>query len=89
MRAGSGNRGGLAGSKSEARKRSHYARPRLVSFDDRSYEAAILAVESCGHLGKEGSDLIDQMAASIVERTDESSLARKASARIAFSRSCQ
>ena len=77
MRAGSANREGLAASKSEARKRSHYARPGQVSFDERSYKLATLAVESFGRLGKEGSDLIDQMAASIVEGTDGSSLARK------------
>ena len=77
MRAGSANRDGLAASKSEARKRSHYARPGQVSFDERSYKLATLAVESFGRLGKEGSDLIDQMAASIVGGTDGSSLARK------------
>ena len=46
MRAGSANRDGLATSKSEARKRSHYARPGQVSFDERSYKLATLAVES-------------------------------------------
>ena len=35
---------------------------------------AILAIESFGCLGKEGSDLIDQAAASIVGGTDASSL---------------
>ena len=75
-RAGSANRDGLAASKSEALKRSHYARPGQVSFDERSYKLATL-VESFGRLGKEGSDLIDQMAASIVGGTDASSLARK------------
>ena len=77
MRAGSANRGELAASKSEARKHSHYARPRQVSFDERSYKLATLAVKSFGRLGKEGSDLIDQMAASIVGGTDGSSLGRK------------
>ena len=56
---------------------SHYARPGEVSFDERSNKLATLAVESFERLGKEGSDLIDQMAASIVGRTDGSSLARK------------
>ena len=77
MRAGSTNRDGSAASKSEARKRSHCARPGQVSFDERSYKLATLAVESFWRLGKEGSDLIDQMAASIVGGTDGSSLARK------------
>ena len=63
--------------KSEARKRSHYTRPGQVSFDERSYKPATHAVESFGRLGKEGSDLIDQMAASIVGGTDGSSLATK------------
>ena len=77
MRAGSANRDGFAAYKSEARKRSHYARPGQVSFDERSYKLSTLAVESFGRLGKKGSDLIDQMAASIVGYTDVSSLARK------------
>ena len=63
--------------KSEARKRSHYTRPGQVSFDERSYKPATHAVESFGRLGKESSDLIDQMAASIVGGTDGSSLATK------------
>eukprot|EP00904_Undaria_pinnatifida_P008873 jgi/Undpi1/5115/HiC_scaffold_19.g08467.m1 len=78
MRAGSADRNGSAASTSEARKRNHYARPGQVSFDERSYKLATLAVESFGRLGKEGSDLIDQeVAASIVGGTDASSLARK------------
>ena len=36
MRSGSADREGLAASKSEARKRSHYARPGQASFDERS-----------------------------------------------------
>ena len=76
MRADSANRDGLAASKSEAHTRSHYARPGQVSLDERSYKLATL-VESFGRLGKEGSDLIDQMAASIVGGTDGSSLSRK------------
>ena len=77
MRTGSANRDGLAASKSEARKRSLYARPGQVSFDERSYKLAVLVVESFGRLGKGGSDLFDQMAAGIVRGTGGSSLARK------------
>ena len=77
MRAGSADRDGSAASTSEARKCSHYARPGQVSLDERSYKLATLAVESFGRLGKEGSDLIDQVAESIVGGTDGSSLARK------------
>ena len=77
MRAGSADRNGSVASTSEARKRNQYARPGQVSFDERSYKLATLAVESFGRLGKEGSDLIDQVAASIVGGTDASSLARK------------
>ena len=77
MRAGSADQNGSAVSTSKARKRNHYARPGQVSFDERSYKLATLAVESFGRLGKEGSDLIDQVAASIVGGTDTSSLARK------------
>ena len=64
-------------SKPKSRKRSHYARPEQVPFDKRSYKLATLAVESFGRLGKEGSDLTDQVAASIVGGADGSSLARK------------
>ena len=77
MRAGSADRNGSAASDSEERKRNHYARPGQVSFDERSYKLATLAVESFGRLGKECSDLIDQVAASIVGGTDASSLSRK------------
>eukprot|EP00904_Undaria_pinnatifida_P007452 jgi/Undpi1/3837/HiC_scaffold_16.g07206.m1 len=77
MRAGRANGNGSAASTSEARKRNHYARPGQVSFDERSHKLATLAVESFGRLGKEGSDLLDQVAARIVGGTDASSLARK------------
>ena len=77
MRAGSADRNGSAASTSEARKRNPYARPGHVFFDERSYKLATLAVESFGRLGKEGSGLMDQVAASIIGGTDASSLARK------------
>ena len=77
MRAGSADRNGSAASTSEVRKRNHYARPGQVSFDERSYKLATLAVEIFGHLGKEDSDLIDQVAASIVGGTAAPSRARK------------
>ena len=77
MRTGSTNRNGSAAFTSEARKRNHYAHSGQVSFDECSYKLATLAVESFGRLGKEGSDLIDQAAASIVGGTDASSLAQQ------------
>ena len=77
MWAGTADRNGSAASTSEARKRNHYARPGQMAFDERSYNLATLAVESFGRLGKEGSDMIDQVAASTVGGTDASSLARK------------
>ena len=77
QREGSADRNGSAASTAEARKRNHYARPEQVSFDERSYKLATLAVESFGRLGKKGSDLIDQVVASIVGGTDASSRARK------------
>eukprot|EP00904_Undaria_pinnatifida_P007999 jgi/Undpi1/4329/HiC_scaffold_17.g07695.m1 len=76
MLAGSADRNESATSTSEARKRNHYARPGQVSFDERSYKLATLAMESSGRLGR-GRDLIDQVAATIVGGTDASSLARK------------
>ena len=45
-----------------------------MSCDERSCKLATLVVESFGRLGKEGSNLIDQVAPSIVGGTDESSL---------------
>ena len=59
VRAGSADRDGLAASKSEARKRSRYARPGQVS-DESSYKFATLAGESFGRLGKKSSEFIDQ-----------------------------
>ena len=77
MREGGTDQNGSAASTSEARKCNHYARPRQVSFDERSCKLATLAVETFGRLGKEGSDLTDQVATSIVGGTDASSPARK------------
>ena len=77
MRSGSADREGLAASKSEARKRSHYARPGQASFDERSFKLATLVVENFGRLGKEGSDLINQVAASNVRGTGGASLRSK------------
>ena len=45
-----------------------------MSFDERSYKLATLAVGSFGRLGKEGSDLIGQVAASVVGGTNGSFL---------------
>ena len=77
MRDGSADRDGSAASTSEARKSNHYARVGQVSFDERSHKLVTLAVESFARLGKEGSELIDQLAASIVGGTDGGSLSRK------------
>ena len=59
MRTGRADRHGSAASTSEARKRNHYARPGQVSFEERNYKPATLAVESFGRLGEKGGDLID------------------------------
>ena len=77
MRTGSADRNGPAASTSEARKRNHCACLGQVSLDECSYKLATLAVESFGRLGEKSSDLIDQVAASIVGGTDALSLARK------------
>ena len=55
MRAGSADRNGSAASISEARKRNHYARPGQVSFDERSYKLATLAVERFGRSVKKAA----------------------------------
>ena len=77
MCAGIADRDGSAVFKAEARKRTHYTLLGQVSFDERSYKLSTLTVESFGRLGKEGNDLIDQVAANIVGGTDGSSVARK------------
>ena len=77
MRDGSADRDGSAASTSEVRKRNHYARVRQVSFDERSHKHVTLAVESFRRLGKKGSGLIDQLAASIVGGTDGGVLMQK------------
>lgn len=49
-----------------------------IMYDERGYEAATLAVEGVGRLGKEeGSDLIHLVAARTVGGKDGSSLAKK------------
>ena len=55
----------------------HYARPGHVPFDERSHKLATLTVESFGCLGIEGSNFIDQLAASVVGGRDDGSMARK------------
>ena len=86
MRDGSADRDGSAASTSEVRKRNHYARVRQVSFDERSHKLVTLVVESFRRLGKGGSQLIDQLAASIVGGTDTGSLSRKVFVRSTFFR---
>ena len=66
LRGGNADHDGSAASSFEARKRQHYPRPGHVSFDERSHTLATLAVESFGRLGVEGSNFIDQLAASVV-----------------------
>ena len=77
MRAGSADGDGLTASKSEARKRGHYARPGHVSFDEWSHKLTTFALESFGHLGVEGSRFIDQLAVSVVGGRDGGSMSRK------------
>ena len=77
MRDGGADRDGSAASTSEARKHNPYARVGQVSFDERSHKLVTRTVESFGRLGKEGSELIDQLAASIVGGTDGGPLSIK------------
>ena len=72
---GSVDQSGQVDSTSEAH--NLYARPGQVSFDECSYKLATPAVESFGRLGKKGSDLIDQVVASMVGGTDGPSPSRK------------
>ena len=48
-----------------------------MSFDERSHKLATLAVESFGRIGVEGSNFIDQLAASVVAGKEGGSMARK------------
>ena len=77
LRGGCADHDGSGASTSEARKCQHYARPGHVSFDERSHKLTTSAVESFGHLGVEGSALIDQVVASVVAGRDGGSVARK------------
>ena len=70
LRGGSADHDGSAASTFEARKRQHHARPGHVSFDVRSHKHATSAVESFGRLGVEGSNFMDQLAASVVWERD-------------------
>ena len=76
IRACSADRDGSA-SKSEASKRSYYTWPEQALFYERSFKLATLAMESFGRLGREGRDLFDQGAASIVGWTHGSSSTRR------------
>ena len=77
MFTGSADRDGSAASTSEARKRNHFARPEQVSFVEGSYKLTTLAMERFGRLGKERSEVIDQVAATIVGGTNGSFQAQK------------
>ena len=48
-----------------------------MSFDERSHKLTTLAVENFGRLGVEGSNFIDQLAASVAGGRDGGSMARK------------
>ena len=48
-----------------------------MSFDERSYKLATLAMESFGRLGVEGSNFIDQLATNVVGGRDGGSMASK------------
>ena len=48
-----------------------------MSFDERGHTLATLAVESFGRLGVEGSNFIDQLAASVVGGRDGRSMSKK------------
>ena len=48
-----------------------------MSFDKRNHKLATFAMESFGRLEVEGSNFIDQLAASVVGGRDGGSMARK------------
>ena len=76
IRAGVADRDGSAAPTSGVRKRNHHARVGQASSDERRHTFVALAVASYGRLGKEGSEFMDQLAASIVGRTNRGSVAR-------------
>ena len=53
------------------------ARPRHVSFDERSFKLTTLAVESFGYLGEEGYTFIDELATHAAGGRDGGSMAKK------------
>ena len=77
LRARTADQDGSAASTSEARKRNHYARVRHASFDERSHKLVTLAVDSFGHLGREGSEFIDHLATSVVGGREAGTMAKK------------
>ena len=70
MNRGSSTNDGVAAAASETRKSAHYARPGNVSFDERSFKLATLAVESFGRLGESDYKFVDQLASSIAGGVD-------------------
>ena len=60
----------------EARESAHYIRPGQVSFEERGYKLAILAVESFGCHGKSGSQTLDTPARSVIKWTDSDKCAQ-------------
>ena len=77
LRGGSADHDGLSAFTSEAGNRQHYARPGHVSFDEQSHKLGHFSGGKLGRLGVEGSNFIDQLAASVVGGRDGGSLARK------------
>ena len=68
--AGSADQDGSAAYTSEPGKRNHYARPGHVSFDKRNHNFVTTMMERFGRLGREGSEIIDQPATSVVGGRD-------------------
>ena len=48
-----------------------------MPFDERSHKLVTLAVESFGRLGREGSEVIDQLVTSVVGGRDGGAMAKK------------
>lgn len=69
--------GRSADSTPKAQKCNHCARPGHASCGKRSYELVAAAVETCGRVTRKVSELIDQLALSVIGGNNGGSLAKR------------
>lgn len=77
LQRGSATNDGTVAATSEAPKRAHYASPSHVSFGERIFKLTTLAVESFGRLGRNGEEILEQLATSVVRGEEGAGKMRK------------